>query len=98
MSGFAFQVACLRLVANEPLFGIYAVLKFIKFTTRTVQVVLLRVRIMKFSDATQLGVDMGYSSIITGISLSKASKGHNRFSGSFGYLSTSTRQLKPIFT
>ncbi len=25
MSGFAFQVACLRLVANEPLFGIYAV-------------------------------------------------------------------------
>ncbi len=25
MSGFAFQVACLRLVANEPLFGFYAV-------------------------------------------------------------------------
>ncbi len=25
MSGFAFQVACPRLVANEPLFGIYAV-------------------------------------------------------------------------
>ncbi len=25
MSGFAFQVTCLRLVANEPLFGIYAV-------------------------------------------------------------------------
>ncbi len=24
MSGFVFQVACLRLVANEPLFGIYA--------------------------------------------------------------------------
>ncbi len=25
MGGFAFQVACLRLVANEPLFGVYAV-------------------------------------------------------------------------
>ncbi len=25
MSGFSFQVACLQLVANEPLFGIYAV-------------------------------------------------------------------------
>ncbi len=25
MSVFAFQVACLRLVADEPLFGIYAV-------------------------------------------------------------------------
>ncbi len=25
MSGFAFPVACLRLVANEPLFGVYAV-------------------------------------------------------------------------
>ncbi len=25
MDGFAFQVACLRLVANEPLFGVYAV-------------------------------------------------------------------------
>ncbi len=25
MSGFAFSVACLRLVANEPLFGIYVV-------------------------------------------------------------------------
>ncbi len=25
MGGFAFQVACLRLVANEPLFGFYAV-------------------------------------------------------------------------
>ncbi len=24
MCGFAFRVACLRLVANEPLFGIYA--------------------------------------------------------------------------
>ncbi len=24
MSGFAFQVACLLLVANEPLFGTYA--------------------------------------------------------------------------
>ncbi len=24
MGGFAFQVACLRLVANEPLFGVYA--------------------------------------------------------------------------
>ncbi len=25
MGGFAFEVACLRLVANEPLFGVYAV-------------------------------------------------------------------------
>ncbi len=25
MDGLAFQVACLRLVANEPLFGVYAV-------------------------------------------------------------------------
>ncbi len=25
MGGFAFQVACLRLVANEPLFGVFAV-------------------------------------------------------------------------
>ncbi len=25
MSGFAFQVACLRLVANELLFGVYVV-------------------------------------------------------------------------
>ncbi len=25
MGGFAFQVACLRLVDNEPLFGVYAV-------------------------------------------------------------------------
>ncbi len=25
MDGFSFQVACLRLVANEPLFGVYAV-------------------------------------------------------------------------
>ncbi len=25
MGGFAFQVACLRLVANEPLFGVYAI-------------------------------------------------------------------------
>ncbi len=25
MGGFAFQVACLRLVANEPFFGVYAV-------------------------------------------------------------------------
>ncbi len=25
MSGFTFQVACLQLVANEPLFGVYAV-------------------------------------------------------------------------
>ncbi len=25
MGGFAFQVACLRLVANEQLFGVYAV-------------------------------------------------------------------------
>ncbi len=25
MSGFAFQVACLRLGANEPLFGVYVV-------------------------------------------------------------------------
>ncbi len=25
MGGFAFQVACLRLVAYEPLFGVYAV-------------------------------------------------------------------------
>ncbi len=25
MGGFAFQVACLRLVANEALFGVYAV-------------------------------------------------------------------------
>ncbi len=25
MGGFGFQVACLRLVANEPLFGFYAV-------------------------------------------------------------------------
>ncbi len=25
MGGFAFQVACLRLVSNEPLFGVYAV-------------------------------------------------------------------------
>ncbi len=25
MGGFAFEVACLRLVANEQLFGVYAV-------------------------------------------------------------------------
>ncbi len=25
MGSFAFQVACVRLVANEPLFGVYAV-------------------------------------------------------------------------
>ncbi len=25
MGGFAFQVACLRRVANEPLFGVYVV-------------------------------------------------------------------------
>ncbi len=25
MGGFAFQVACRQLVANEPLFGVYAV-------------------------------------------------------------------------
>ncbi len=25
MGGFAFQIACLQLAANEPLFGIYAV-------------------------------------------------------------------------
>ncbi len=25
MGGFAFQVACLRLVANEPLFGVHSV-------------------------------------------------------------------------
>ncbi len=25
MGGFAFQVACFRLVANKPLFGVYSV-------------------------------------------------------------------------
>ncbi len=28
MHGFAFQVACLRLEANEPLFGIYIMIMF----------------------------------------------------------------------
>ncbi len=76
----AFQVACLRLVANEPWFGISAVPKFIKLIIKSVQVVLLSVRIMRFSAAIQLGVNMGYSLIITGISLTTASKGLTRFS------------------
>ncbi len=85
MSGFVFQVACLRLVVNEPWFGIYAVPKFIKLINKNVQEVLLSVRIMKFSAATQLGVNMDYSPIITEISLTTASKGLTRLSRPLSY-------------
>ncbi len=85
MSGFVFQVACLRLLANEPWFGISAVPKFIKLIIKNVQVVLLSVRKIRFFAATQLGVNMVFFSIITGISLTTASKGLTRFSRPLTY-------------